>query len=259
MATEGKTGNGRLAYVDALRGFTMFLVVFNHVIFLSFGTDGREVTSAFFGLFRMPMFFFISGFVGYKALEHWTAGFYARRVRQKLVVQIIPALFFFTLYTLCHGGNPLDALHVGFGGYWFTFVLLEMLLTYFTLSLLARHTHNRVLDVGLVLLALGLGYLSMGNRNDTALEHVLSLESFLFFFQFFAMGVLCRRYYGQLMRLLLRDRAAGQDQQVDIAPAQPEIVQNDAAIQPYAVDLLLQDIAQAAGHSLNGLIQVQHR
>ena len=202
MASEGKTGNGRLAYVDALRGFTMFLVVFNHVIFLSFGTDGREVTSAFFGLFRMPMFFFISGFVGYKALEHWTAGFYARRVRQKLVVQIIPALFFFTLYTLCHGGNPLDALHVGFGGYWFTFVLLEMLLTYFTLSLLARHTHNRVLDVGLVLLALGLGYLSVGNRNDTALEHMLSLESFLFFFQFFAMGVLCRRYYGQLMRLL---------------------------------------------------------
>lgn len=202
MASEGKTNNGRLAYVDALRGFTMFLVVFNHVLYLSFGTQSETLTSAFFALFRMPMFFFISGFVAYKTIEHWTARFYAQRLRQKLVVQTVPALFFFTLFTLCNGGNPLDALHNGFGGYWFTFVLLEMLVTYFTLSLLARYSHPRVLDVGLVLIALLLGYLSVGNRDTTSLQRMLSLESYLYFFQFFALGVLCRRYYALVMTLL---------------------------------------------------------
>lgn len=202
ILANGMTQNGRLGYVDALRGFTMFLVVFNHVLYLSFDTQAQTFTSSFFSLFRMPMFFFISGFVGYKSIERWTLGFTLERTRQKLLVQTIPALFFFSLYTLCQGGNPLDCLHDGFGGYWFTFVLLEMLITYFALSLLAHYTHRRVLDIGLVAIALVLCYLSIGNRNDTALEKILSLESYLFFFQFFTMGILFRRYYAHVSKWL---------------------------------------------------------
>lgn len=196
------THNGRLGYVDALRGFTMFLVVFNHVLYLSFDTQGQTFSSSFFALFRMPMFFFISGFVAYKAVDRWTMSFTLQRTRQKLLVQTVPALFFFSLYTLCHGGNPLDCLHNGFGGYWFTFVLLEMLITYFVLSLIAHYTHHRMLDIGMTAVALVLCYLSIGNRNDTALEKVLSLESYLFFFLFFTLGIFCRRYYSSVISWL---------------------------------------------------------
>lgn len=202
ISQNGTTQNGRLGYVDALRGFTMFLVVFNHVLYLSFHTQAQLFTSSFFALFRMPLFFFISGFVSYKSIERWTVGFTLERTRQKLLVQTIPALFFFSLYTLCRGGNPLHCLHDGFGGYWFTFVLLEMLITYFVLSLIAHYTHRRVLDIGLVTIALVLCYLSIGNRDDTALEKILSLESYLFFFQFFTMGLLFRRYYAHVSRWL---------------------------------------------------------
>jgi len=62
----------RLEWLDALRGFTMFLVVANHTY--GFGFDTNTKYSMFMSLcllFRMPLFFFISGFLAYKASFSW--------------------------------------------------------------------------------------------------------------------------------------------------------------------------------------------
>lgn len=61
----------RLEYIDALRGFTMILVVFAHIINYGYHiTDAKAETMDTFNnlfiRFRMPLFFFISGFVLYK-------------------------------------------------------------------------------------------------------------------------------------------------------------------------------------------------
>lgn len=57
----------RIRYIDALRGFTMLLVVFGHVMMFTFGIGGyNSVIGSFFLTFRMPMFFFISGYIAYK-------------------------------------------------------------------------------------------------------------------------------------------------------------------------------------------------
>lgn len=45
----------RIEYIDAMRGFTMILVVFSHVCTLTFVTE--SVTNNIFILFRMPLFF----------------------------------------------------------------------------------------------------------------------------------------------------------------------------------------------------------
>ena len=51
-----------MGWLDALRGFTMILVVSNHVALKSFGMQIRwSAALQFFLLFRMPLFFFISG------------------------------------------------------------------------------------------------------------------------------------------------------------------------------------------------------
>ena len=60
----------RLEYIDALRGFTMILVVFAHIINYGYHiTDAKAETMDTFNnlfiRFRMPLFFFISGFVLY--------------------------------------------------------------------------------------------------------------------------------------------------------------------------------------------------
>lgn len=56
----------RFEYIDAMRGFTMLLVVCAHVATYSYQTDLVTFHAAF-STFRMPLFFFISGFILYKA------------------------------------------------------------------------------------------------------------------------------------------------------------------------------------------------
>ena len=60
---SGSTSKKRIEYIDAMRGFTMLLVVFGHVLThgLNNYSEGSVVYS-FFQTFRMPMFFFISGY-----------------------------------------------------------------------------------------------------------------------------------------------------------------------------------------------------
>ena len=62
----------RLEWLDALRGFTMILVVANHVANMGFGMAPKISSSMqFLIMFRMPLFFFVSGFLAYKATQVW--------------------------------------------------------------------------------------------------------------------------------------------------------------------------------------------
>ena len=65
----------RLEWLDALRGFTMILVVAYHVALIGFSEQHNLSSSMrFLVLFRMPLFFFVSGFLAYKAGLVWNMG-----------------------------------------------------------------------------------------------------------------------------------------------------------------------------------------
>ena len=67
------SSKNRIEYIDAMRGFTMILVVYAHVVFFSFGIDSSYPSfNQFFMLMRMPLFFFISGFIFYRETT-WTS------------------------------------------------------------------------------------------------------------------------------------------------------------------------------------------
>ena len=128
----------RLGWLDALRGFTMLLVVTNHVALKSFGMQIRwSAALQFFLLFRMPLFFFISGFLAYKASRVWNARTLGELSLKKLRVQIIPTVVFFLLFLTMIPTTPfvpslMEALASSMkAGYWFTLVLLYMLLTFY--------------------------------------------------------------------------------------------------------------------------------
>lgn len=131
----------RLGWLDALRGFTMLLVVTNHVAMKSFGMQIRwSAALQFFLLFRMPLFFFISGFLAYKASRVWNARTLGELSLKKLRVQIIPTVVFFLLFLAMIPTTPfVDSLNEALAssmkaGYWFTLVLLYMLLTFYLFS-----------------------------------------------------------------------------------------------------------------------------
>ena len=102
LTQEGRTGRGhRIEWLDAMRGFTMLLVVAYHVA--QFGFAENEKTSAalpFLVLFRMPLFFFVSGFLAYKANFVWNIKNTLPLVGKKLHVQIIPAVIFLCIFII---------------------------------------------------------------------------------------------------------------------------------------------------------------
>ena len=185
----------------------MLLVVFHHVIYLSFGVETYTLVGSIFVKFRMPMFFFISGFIGYKAVERWTAAFYLQNLKKKAVVQLVPASIFFVIFSVAFGYPLSDFLVYGYRWYWFTIVLFEMFVIYFTLSLIGRRTSGKVTDWGLLIVAVLLFVLKSQCEDDvqSAAWQILALDRLMLFFQFFALGTFARKYHTQFTRIVDND------------------------------------------------------
>ena len=127
----------RLEWLDALRGFTMILVVAYHVATNGFAEQHNLSSSMrFLVLFRMPLFFFVSGFLAYKAGLAWDASTLKTLLLKKVRVQTIPTLVFFLFAAAILGGKFMPTIMEWLalptkGGYWFTIVLLYMFVVYY--------------------------------------------------------------------------------------------------------------------------------
>lgn len=215
----------RLGWLDALRGFTMILVVTNHVALKSFGMQIRwSAALQFFLLFRMPLFFFISGFLAYKASRVWNARTLGKLTLKKLRVQIIPTAVFFLLFlamipTTPFADNLSEALASPMkAGYWFTLVLLYMLLTFYLFSYVESKLSSLIPSLSSLLLPLlfivslfffetcylprqfswALGYKGPPN----AFMNYTSLVEMFRYFPFFLYGAIVHRHWDRAQRLM---------------------------------------------------------
>ena len=78
----------------------------------------------------MPVFFFISGFVFYKADRIWNRGTIKQVLKKKFMVQIIPMVVFMTLYLVIFGYLDPKSLGSDKKGYWYMYVLFEFFVLY---------------------------------------------------------------------------------------------------------------------------------
>ena len=190
----------RIGYIDAIRGLTMLLVVYCHVEYYCYNISFvHTICGMLFVHFRMPMFFFISGFIAYKSVR-WTSDYYQTMMLKKATVQIIPTLvFFFLLNCACHG-KAIDTLFVkGPGGYWFTLVLFYMFAIYYTIMYITQRSKPYVSDVALILISIA-GAVAYGigvSSGDASLgcHPLLCFNQLSRYFEFFTLGVLCRKYF----------------------------------------------------------------
>ena len=210
----------RLGWLDALRGFTMLLVVTNHVALKSFGMQIRwSAALQFFLLFRMPLFFFISGFLAYKASRIWNARTLGELTLKKLRVQIIPTAVFFLLFLAMIPTTPfIDSLNEALAssmkaGYWFTLVLLYMLLTFYLFSYVeSKICRGPFLIILLFIVSLCLFetcYLprqfswALGHKGPpNEFMNYSSLVEMIRYFPFFLYGAIVHRYWERAQRLM---------------------------------------------------------
>lgn len=197
----------RIEYIDALRGFTMILVVLHHVSLMGFGIE--SVLGQWIVEFRMPLFFFISGFVLYKSSQVWNLSNTLVFLKKKIVVQILSPLVFFLIYVYAYNKNLMESL-VGptKAGYWFTFMLFSYFLIYIICQVLFDKFKAKsgmrdfiLVIVGLLVFfsAYVLSYLFLEKENQWAgLIGGANLKYFLFF----GLGTLVKKHFDTFERWL---------------------------------------------------------
>ena len=188
-------GKQRIEYSDAMRGFTMILVVFSHVCGMCLGDKWMGYNDVFF-LFRLPCFFFISGWL-FDPLK----GTFSSVAKHKFMVQIVPTVIFLLLLA----PPPLFFSRLGAtkGGYWFTFVLFE----FFMISMLSsRFCKKWGLLLAIVLSVSSYFYDAYYNRYFVQLGFAKDMVGFLSFktwrfYLFFYLGILVKRHFDDFLYL----------------------------------------------------------
>lgn len=205
-----QTKPNRIGYIDALRGLAMILVVYFHIAAYGFGSYELGYNDII-ERFRMPTFFFISGWLFYKAGRIWDRQAITGMIRKKFMVQIVPTAIFMLLYLMLF--NLLDISSFGSDkkGYWFTFVLFEYFVFYILAeALLNKKNTNkgemRVLVVILILSVVAFYYAKYYTRYATELGTWKDILGFLSFVKirhiiFFWFGTFVRRHFDQFIHL----------------------------------------------------------
>ena len=195
----------RIQYIDAMRGFTMILVIYSHVCVFCFKEYFMAFNDVLF-LLRMPCFFMISGWLFYKATRVWDSVTVKQVVQNKFMVQIIPTFIFLALHERADFFHQLGAFK---GGYWFTFALFVYFCLYILSSLLFRRTKYK--DVWMFLVALVISVVTfwydinyhrlsgqMGwAKNALGFLGVVTWRYYLFFY----LGTVIKKYFNRFLRM----------------------------------------------------------
>lgn len=197
---ESSNGQFRMQWVDGMRGFSMIIVVLGHVL-ASCGIGSYEsFFSSIIVTFMLPLFFFISGFFSFRAIEWWNRKRVGDILKRKLQAQILCTFVFMPVYQYYMWGGV--NIEHGFGGYWFTIVLFQMYLLYLILPLLSRAIRlNIVIPSLLILSIVGIVCLVVYSR-DSWIWNFLCWENLCKYFQFFTFGIICAKFKDKVFSLL---------------------------------------------------------
>ena len=184
----------RIEYIDAMRGFTMILVVYSHVCHFCLGDKWMGWNDVFF-LFRLPCFFFISGWLFEPVRESILSV-----VKKKFTVQIVPTVIFLLLLA----PPPIFFSRLGAtkGGYWFTFALFVFFLLYlFSERYLKRWGGAYALVVSIAAFCYDINY-NRYFKDMGLMTQALGFLSFITwrYYLFFYIGTWVKRHFDDFIR-----------------------------------------------------------
>ena len=89
--------------------------------------------------FRMPLFFFVSGYFSYRVAKAWTGPKLRSVLGKKVCAQLLGTALFASAFAYCFGHDVVHVLSdLGGWGFWFCIVLFQMFLLYVAVMLATR-------------------------------------------------------------------------------------------------------------------------
>ena len=192
--------DGRIEYIDAMRGFTMILVVLNHVALYCLGIS-RSVPSYHIYLqeIQMPLFFFISGFVLYKPNVQWGIKHTAKFITRKIPVLIVSPFIFFFIYLYLNHIPFWEGLYNEVKcGYWFTLVLFVFLVYYSLIRFILKiiNVDNSYSDFIILILGFSFYFIRYLPLN-VEIKNLFCMSNW-YLFIFFVIGTLTRKHLNHI-------------------------------------------------------------
>lgn len=203
------SGSTRIEYIDALRGFLILLVVYQHLHYFSYGRD-LAVTPGKFNdivvIFSLPLFFLLSGFVSYKYVTDYNLKKFWKFAKTKSSALLIPTFLCLSIFLFVYDLPLVSALTDKMkSGYWFTYTLFEYLIFYHLILLVGNKLKLDSVRSDLFLLFTmfvfcGLTALEfLGFRND--ITGISGIGNF-WYYLFFVVGVMMRKHYRLIQKLM---------------------------------------------------------
>lgn len=178
----------RIAYLDVLKCLAIMMVIDGHVRTYNGFETYESLSSQLVWAPRIPLFFFISGFLAYKVNMTFKDVF--DNIRRKFVYLVIPALVFCLGKDLMNHKYLFRFLSEGMHVYWFTIVLFECFLIYYVVMLAVKNEKWRI-SVLLAVSLTGVVILSLNKDFGPALFDIRRLTKY---FQFFVIGTVAMKF-----------------------------------------------------------------
>ena len=170
---------------------------------------GQSVVTQIIALFRMPLFFFISGYFVYSV--NYTKNLYRRRLANRLKSQLWPTIIFWALFCIgfCNS-NFSQSLQDHFkSGYWFTFVAVELFCIFSPLFLFFTWKNSSIRQRNMILLgfsALLLTTAIVGSKilgwETTKLWGFLSFSDMFLYMPYFTLGILFKINNDRILKII---------------------------------------------------------
>lgn len=203
----------RIEYIDAMRGFTMMLVVIHHVSLFCLGVHMSDFSySKVFQTFRMPLFFFVSGLVFFSLKRTWSSKEIWQFIQKKVVVQLITPSIFLLTYIMVIRLRGYDTLCSDTkGGYWFTFALFEYFIIYIVSYKLfgifsSPRQHSVCYNILMVVLGIAIYYCSFMPIAEpgTKMADFCGFIGYkkLQYFLFFILGAIVKEHFAAFERFI---------------------------------------------------------
>lgn len=197
----------RIHHFDMLKGVAIFMVVMGHVLAFCVREIDRATIFKVFEQLHMPLFFFVSGWFTYKLDENGRLvlpRLLSRAVRLLLPMVAVSSVW---VWYFPHSGietpfaSTFEELWTSAykNGYWFTFVLFEIVLLYAALRPLLSRCRRWWASAAVVAAAFALLYWLNGISGKVG--DVLSLTMVTTFAPAFFVGLLARRHRAGFERL----------------------------------------------------------